>query len=192
MYINTKQNERFLVWAFPMSIIALAIVVVIGHLLMPTGYVSAAIVKMGSEEFSDLADYIIFESESASESEPEIDLELQLALNLSYQLESECGVNLVSSNGRDIGPLQIQTVVIEDINRILGYNAYVAEDRWNLEKSCEIFWIYLTYYGEVYHRRTGKNPTVETYLRMWNKGPNGWKKPESLFHWEKAKKLIKG
>jgi len=116
--------------------------------------------------------------------------DLQMAIYLSYHLESSCGKKLVGDNGNAIGPFHTWKIVVDDVNRILRKQSFVYADRWNFSKSRDLFYIYLTYWGDIYKQKTGKEPTVETYLRMWNKGPNGWKDPKSLHYWQKARRLI--
>ena len=38
-----------------------------------------------------------------------------------------------------------------------------------------------------YTRRTGRIPTAETYARIWNGGPDGWKKPTTAAYWRKVR-----
>lgn len=119
-----------------------------------------------------------------------IDPELQLALDVSYRIESDSGKCLVGDNGRSKGPLHIQKQAIDDVNDILGYEAFSYDDRMSLEKSCQIFHAYLSHYGNKYSEKTGKKPTTEVYVRIWNGGPNGWKKNKTKDHWEKAQEVI--
>ena len=34
-------------------------------------------------------------------------------------------------------------------------------------------------------------PTYEVYARIWNGGPDGWKKRSTLKYWKKVKKELK-
>jgi hypothetical protein len=36
--------------------------------------------------------------------------------------------------------------------------------------------VYLKYYGNVYRKETGKDPTVEVLVRIFNGGPTGYKR----------------
>ena len=38
--------------------------------------------------------------------------------------------------------------------------------------------------------RLGHEPTFEDMARIWNGGPDGWKKPETLNYWRKVKAEI--
>ncbi len=119
-----------------------------------------------------------------------IDPELKLALDVSFRIESDSGKNLIGDNGKSIGPLHIRKEAVDDINRILGYQAFSYEDRMVWEKSCQMFESYLTYWGQRYTNQTGNTPTTEVYVRIWNGGPNGWKNPKTEDHWHKAQEMI--
>lgn len=116
--------------------------------------------------------------------------ELQLALDASHIIESDSGKYLISPDGKSMGPLHIQKQAVDDVNRILGYQAFSYDDRMSWEKSCQIFEVYLNYYGQRYIKQTSKQPTAEVYVRMWNGGPDGWKSKSTENHWQKAEKVI--
>jgi hypothetical protein len=92
-------------------------------------------------------------------------------------------------NGNAVGCLQITPVVVEDVNRIAGTN-FTLQDRYDRQKSIQMAEIYLKYYGQVYTKKTGKQPDNEIYARIWNGGPNGWKKTSTEDFWPKVKKEI--
>jgi hypothetical protein len=92
-------------------------------------------------------------------------------------------------NGDAVGCLQITPVVVEDVNRIAGTN-FTLQDRYDRQKSIQMAEIYLKYYGQVYTKKTGKQPDNEIYARIWNGGPNGWKKTSTEDFWLKVKKEI--
>lgn len=73
--------------------------------------------------------------------------------------ESRGNTNAVGTSN-DIGVLQITPIIIEDCNRILGYNKYTLDDRYSREKSIEIFNIIQAYY----------NPQKDfnLALKIWN------------------------
>ncbi|PIS06195.1 MAG: hypothetical protein COT80_01320 [Candidatus Buchananbacteria bacterium CG10_big_fil_rev_8_21_14_0_10_33_19] len=119
-----------------------------------------------------------------------LDPEIELALDASYIIESDSGKNLIGDDGRSIGPLHIQKQAIDDVNRILGYKAFTYSDRMSLEESCKVFKAYLDFYGQRYFKKTGKQPTTEVYVRIWNGGPNGYQSVKTKNHWQKAKEVI--
>jgi len=86
-------------------------------------------------------------------------------------------------NGRSVGPLQIQKCVVKDVNEALGHDAYTYEDRQDLVKSGEMFWVYSVRYAT--KRRLGHDPTMEDIARIWNGGPNGYKKPSTVKYWNR-------
>lgn len=104
-------------------------------------------------------------------------------------------LNAVGDGGASIGCLQIQRAVIQDVNRVYGTD-YTVLDRRRKRESFEICQLYLTYWGEVYERKTGKAPTFETYARIWNGGAYGWKKTGVVKgrldeYWAKVENQIK-
>jgi hypothetical protein len=98
----------------------------------------------------------------------------------------ESSGNNKAVNGEAAGCLQITPILVKDVNRIAGTN-YTLEDRFDRQKSIEMAQIYLTYYGKVYTKKTGNEPDNEVYARMWNGGPNGWKKESTRDFWLKVK-----
>ena len=71
--------------------------------------------------------------------------------------------------------------MVDDVNRILkrkGYDKrYSYNDRWNREKSIEMFDIFCNYYGLT---------TAEEMARCWNGGPRGIDNPATLGYWDKV------
>ena len=82
------------------------------------------------------------------------------------------------------GLLQIRAPYLQDVNRIAG-SAEVRRvwgkdeltllDMKNKQKAEWACCVYLSHYGRVYTKKTGKVPTAEVYARIHNGGPNGWK-----------------
>lgn len=64
-------------------------------------------------------------------------------------------------------------------------------DAYHKDTSKDIALLYLTYWGHHYKEVTGKCPTAETYARIWNGGPDGWKKRSTVKYWKKVKKEIR-
>lgn len=104
-------------------------------------------------------------------------------------VESGGDTNAVGDNKTAIGILQIHQCVLDDIHwrtRIF----YAPDDRKNPEKSKEICRVYLTGYGYEYEKKTGKKATPEVLARIWNGGPNGWQKKNTLKYWQKVKREL--
>ena len=75
----------------------------------------------------------------------------------------------------ELGILQIRQCVIDDVNRIYK-TKYVLADAKNDAKAKDICRKYLTHWGSHYQRKTGKVATNEVLSKIWNGGPNGWRK----------------
>lgn len=89
--------------------------------------------------------------------------------------ESSYGKCTVGDNGNAIGVLQLHKTMIDEANRILGYEKYTYDDRASIEKSIEVFLIYQEYW----------NPTrnIETAARIWNAGPDAMTSNQALDYW---------
>lgn len=68
--------------------------------------------------------------------------------------------------------------VLDDVND-MGYN-FTADDILDDYKARQIAVLYLDRYGRAYKKATGKEPTREILLRIWNGGPAGYKKDSTL------------
>lgn len=77
------------------------------------------------------------------------------------------------------GRLQQRTIFVRDVNRILGYEKFKLEDRFNLEKAIQMFFIYQKYY----------NPemNIEKMARIQVAGPDGYNKECSVSYWKLVK-----
>ena len=100
-------------------------------------------------------------------------------------VESNGRVDAVGDGGKAIGILQIHACVIVDVNRVHG-TSFSLDDRENPDKSLDIAYLYLSHWGKSYQRKTGNAPTTETLSRIWNGGPNGWKKEATVKYWNKV------
>ena len=102
------------------------------------------------------------------------------------------GMILVESNGNDsaynaseeaVGCLQIRPIMLREVNRILRKQGdtlrYELEDRWNRDKSLEMFHIWREYHHP--------NSTDEVIARNWNGGPRGYEKESTIKYWKKVK-----
>lgn len=90
-------------------------------------------------------------------------------INCLIFIESEGRSNRIGDNGKAVGVLQIHPITIEDVNQIIGSKKYKLSDRKCPVKSREIARIYLQHY-------TNKNWNAGKICRVWNGGPDGWKK----------------
>lgn len=77
-----------------------------------------------------------------------------------------------------VGCLQIRPIMLREVNRLLGFQKYKLNDRWNKTKSIEMF--------NVIKKHT-IDPSNEKLARNWNGGWNGYKKSSTLKYWHKVK-----
>ena len=96
-------------------------------------------------------------------------------------VESRGDINAHNIKEDAVGCLQIRPIMLREVNRLLGYNKYKLADRWNKEKSIEMF--------NVIKEHT-TNPTDEKLARNWNGGWNGYKKQSTLKYWYKVKEQL--
>ena len=102
-------------------------------------------------------------------------------LNAIIQVESR-GNPKAHAKGEDaVGILQIRKCMVDDVNRILKKRGsslrYTYSDRWDENKSKEMFDIFCTYYGLT---------SAEEMARCWNGGPRGINNPSTLSYWDKV------
>lgn len=103
------------------------------------------------------------------------------------KVESNNGMYVVGDNGKAIGCLQIWKTVVDDVNKYSKVK-YTYADRYDKVKSYEMFKLYIGHYAT--EKRLGRNPTNEDMARIWNGGPNGYKKTATIKYWDKVKKYI--
>ena len=97
------------------------------------------------------------------------------------------------------GLLQIRKSYLDDVNKIAGYDVLLIwgkteltmEDMKDKDKARWVAKVYLTHYGELYEKRTGKAPTMEVYAKIHNGGPNGWRRGnfDTAKYWAKVVRL---
>ena len=107
-------------------------------------------------------------------------------VNALIMVESSGNDNAYDAGEDAVGCLQIRRTMVRDINRILkrrGSNQrFKFKDRWNREKSIEMFTIYCEHYNL---------QSPEVISRCWNGGPKGHKKKSTRKYWAKVKALLK-
>jgi len=104
------------------------------------------------------------------------------------QVESRGNDSAIGDNGNALGCLQIWKVVIDDVNRVYGLH-YVHADAYDRVKAQRICKLYLQHYCNV--ARLGRDPTMEDACRIWNGGPNGYKKSSTIGYWVRVQRIIK-
>ena len=96
--------------------------------------------------------------------------------------ESLWGKHTINHKENAVGHLQIRPMVVEDVNTFFNKN-YTLQDRFDLDKSMEIFWLY---------HKAWKSSTPEQIARNWNGGgPRGMYKTATLSYWKEIQKRIK-
>ena len=73
---------------------------------------------------------------------------------------------------------------MQDVNRIIGRNAFTHFDAFDPDRAYEMFCVYVRHYAV--ERRLGSAPTWEDAARIWNGGPNGYKKVATEKYWRKV------
>tara|TARA_B100001094_G_C18121923_1_gene767344 strand:- start:401 stop:790 length:390 start_codon:yes stop_codon:yes gene_type:complete len=122
--------------------------------------------------------YLIFQPTSSSDGV----VRSNSLVDAVMYVESRNNPNAWNKREDACGVLQIRPIMIKDVNRILKRNQYTLNDRWNKTKSIEIFYIIQEYYSP--------NGTPERIARVWNGGPNGYKKQQTLAYWHKVKQQL--
>ena len=113
-----------------------------------------------------------------------------LFLAIMIQLESS-GDELARGQDGEYGCLQITQACIEDVNRIYKLEdtseEYFIWDAGKVKVSKEICKKYLSYWGSKYEQEAKAlgQSTFETYARIWNGGPRGYKKEATEKYWER-------
>lgn len=87
-------------------------------------------------------------------------------------------------NGLAHGCLQIHACVVTDVNKKFKTTYTWPEDCYSREKSLDIATKYLSIYAT--EKRIGRPVTDEDRARIWNGGPNGWKKESTVAYWKRC------
>ena len=107
-------------------------------------------------------------------------------------VESGGDPNAIGDNGKAFGIAQIHREVVDDWNKYhrLYWNMpeYRHIDCFNPDTSKEIFFWYIKRYCN--GLRLGHEPTMEDAARIWNGGPNGFRKSTTIKYWKKIKKEV--
>jgi hypothetical protein len=114
-------------------------------------------------------------------------LDLDRLIPALERVESGGDPKAIGDGGKALGILQIWEVVIIDVNRAKG-TSYTHEDAFDPEKARAICRAYLSIYCT--ERRLGRKPTMEDAARIWNGGPNGFKKAATVKYWHKVKAAL--
>lgn len=101
---------------------------------------------------------------TASAATPKVDLTKKwgAVIEAIAMVESECKPNKVSKNGLYVGYLQISEILVRECNRIVGYQKYTYQDRYDKQKSIDMF--------IDYQERYNREGNMEKAIRLWNSG----------------------
>ena len=102
-------------------------------------------------------------------------------------VESRGNNSAVGDGGLAYGSLQIHRGVVLDVNRVYGTN-YTHRDAFDRASAVDLFRKYIAIYAV--ERRLGREPTREDKARIWNGGPNGFKKTATLGYWAKVRSVL--
>ena len=102
-------------------------------------------------------------------------------LNAISMVESSNNPNAYNAEEDAVGILQIRKCMVDDVNRILGYDKFTYEDRWSVLPSKEMFAIFVEHY---------ELDTAEEIARCWNGGPRGCMKANTLIYWNKIEEEL--
>ena len=95
---------------------------------------------------------------------PQVDLQKKwgAVINAIAMVESQGHPKAVSKNGLYVGYLQISEILVRECNRIVGYKKYTYADRYDKQKSIDMFIDYQEYYNP--------DGNMERAIRLWNSG----------------------
>lgn len=101
---------------------------------------------------------------AAAQTAPKVDLQKKwgAVINAIAMVESQGQPNVVSKNGLYVGYLQISEILVRECNRIVGYQKYTYADRYDKQKSINMFIDYQEYYNP--------DGNMERAIRLWNSG----------------------
>ena len=104
-----------------------------------------------------------------------------------WHVEASGRLNPPDGADGDVGPLQITPIRLADVNRIVGFEKYSLDDRRDLAKSIEMFWISARHYC-----RHHGDYSPETIARMWRYGTTRERinAPTATRYWRKVRKEL--
>ena len=107
--------------------------------------------------------------------------ELDRLVPALMRVESGGEYRAVGDGGKALGPYQIHSKYLRDVNRLAG-TRYTHADMFDPAKSEKIVRAYLTRYA--------KGKGIEAAARIHNGGPSGDKKPATVKYWNKVRKEL--
>ena len=95
---------------------------------------------------------------------------------------------LVGDHGRAIGPLQVHAEAVQDVNRRFG-TRYTLRDMMDRTKAAAVLDRYLWIYAQP--SRLSRAVTDVDRARIWNGGPEGWRKKATLAYAAKFRRVTR-
>lgn len=86
--------------------------------------------------------------------------------------ESRFKPDAINKKEDAVGLLQIRSIMVREVNSLLGENRFTDNDRTDLNKSVEIFVIYQNHFNPEWD--------LEKAARLWNGGRNGMNKRATI------------
>ena len=120
-----------------------------------------------------------FYSTLKTESSP--DLMRDVLLPAIEEVESGGDSSAVGADG-EVGILQIRPIMVEEVNRILGFSEYSDKDRLDPTASRQMFIIYSMHWATHW-----EDNSLEGIARRWNGGPRGHLKKATEGYWDKVR-----
>ena len=113
--------------------------------------------------------------------EPATTLELVMTL-LPLLMAAESNFDPNAVNGEAVGILQITPIMVEDVNRIMGFTCFTTAQRQDQTLGVIMFLVYYEHYTDNYKIKR----TMRELAAMWVAGPDGYKQlndPQVIEHW---------
>lgn len=115
------------------------------------------------------------------------DMPIDFLILSMIEVESKGDTFAVGDGGRAVGVLQIHPIFVREVNRITHMKGgdstiYYYEDRYDVEKSIEMFHIWRGYYHE--------DSSWEKIARCWNGGPRGHRFYKTKNYWKKVRTVL--
>ena len=109
---------------------------------------------------------------------------------LAALLAVESGGNdrAVGDHGRAIGALQIHAAVVQDVNRRHG-TRYTHAGMTRRRDAVAVATLYLGTYAT--RERLGRPVTDADRARIWNGGPDGWRKAATVAYAERVRRATR-
>lgn len=98
--------------------------------------------------------------------------------------ESTNGRYLVGDQGNALGPLQVWSVYVDDVNKTFGTNLTNTDCKQDREISILVMLAYLNKYAN--SKRLGRTPDFADLARIHNGGPNGYKVSGTIKYWNEV------